>query len=167
MSTTQDPNQQAKKDIRNKKRREQYAKDPTYQKEVRASNRTQYRARVGVAPRSCAGNIATLASFGQVREVILGRKKEQRLTLTVQEFATAIEYHRWVLYRWHSRGQFPKPTILLEGHKKGASGSYVYTLPQATRLITTLAAHQAAKMHFQQTDTATIEQLNADMKGEI
>ena len=158
---------QTVREARNKRRRDRYAKDPNYRATVKSSNRSQYGKRAGVVPRvSCAESIPQLANFGRVRAIMRGRQKVDCVTFTVQEIAKAMGYHPWVVYRWQGREQFPKPAVLLHGHNKGIPGSYVFTHPQATRLLSVLADHQAVKMHFQQTDLDTIARLRAAMKGE-
>ncbi len=155
-------------EARNKRRRDRYAKDASYQTSVNQRNRDSYRATHGVVLRDCRESINRLVEFGTKRHVAVNGFVEERLTFTIKELAeVAGGYHPIVFYRWHKEEKFPRPNVeLVDVDNNVQTDKLVYTEAQVRRLLVILGAHQATKQYLHSTDTTTIRSLFSVMEEE-
>lgn len=144
----------------NKRRKKAYQQDPNYRESVLKTNRAAYAEGKGglKAVISGAANVGCESACGSKR--LIGG--EEQVSFSAEEIGILLGgYDVQVVYRMQRDGRLPRPNT--ETNRKG---NFVYTLPQAQRLLAVMVEHQKSKAYFNLTDTDTIDALKKAMENE-
>lgn len=127
---------------RNARRRERYHNDPIYRQKIIEHERAK-RERPTF---DCRENLPKLATIGTVRNVGEEHEGRAELTFTIEEAARALGRTPKSLYKYFTKGLFPRPD-----HKvKGPTGmeQEAYTEEQMRALVNAFGVHQSQTPYY-------------------
>ena len=160
---------QSAREVRNEKRRKEYANDESYRQTCTLVSRENYRRDNNVVLHSCLDNLDKLASFGAVRDIHINAT----VTVTercyvVRELGEIIGHSPTVLYRWKAKELMPSPiygarTIMYSKHRGASFDSTlkVYTEQEVRKIVEIIGEHQKEFCYYRQSDRDVTERLFA------
>lgn len=149
---------------RNQQRRERYRSDPAYRQQVMEQVRESYRrkreeAGLPVRTGDCRENLELLPEIATRREVHFPDGEiQERVSLTVDELAEALQRNTQVVYRWINAGLFPKPALTTPTHRNRKQA--VYLVEEAEAFLTIFGEHQESSQYYRSYHTDTQRKLH-------
>ena len=138
------------------KRKERYAKDKNYRKEILERERKAYTERTGMEPKDYGDLAGQAGDYAVEREIYTSRKTwatEPRMVLTRPRMALFLGAAEKVFATWVRSGKFPAPEAWCVG------GYHAYSIERADRLAAILNEGLKGRGSFRETDTTLIARL--------
>jgi hypothetical protein len=132
------------------RRKERYKTDPEYRNAIKRAARNRYNEQAGGAildtAQAIRDNVSRIASFGEVREVFVGRASVgEYLCLTEMEMAEAVCRNYQSFQRMVKEGRWPAPVFSARSSKTRMG---VYMVSEAKALGEVYADHYAQSAHY-------------------